>query len=383
MQLSSVLLALAATASSLGFAPRQYSTCPPIWTTVASDLKGVFSGCGREAHGAIRAPFHDCINNGCDGSLITQGECDRSENAGLADTCKLLLSWTNKYNVSAADMIQFAAATAIAVCPLGPRVQALVGRRDGTKPAPEGQVPGSRDPVPKILGAFAEKGFSPEDVVALLGTHSVAVQVFDDPSQAGKSLDTTPSVYDTKFYQETIDGTVGPRVQALVGRRDGTQPAPEGQVPGSRDPVPKILGAFAEKGFSPEDLVALLGTHSVAVQVSDDPSQAGKSLDTTPSVYDTKFYQETIDGTAPYTLQSDKKLSKSEVTSHTWSNFASSTDEWSSAFVSAWDRFAVIGNDVGSLVDCTSVIPASSDKVRRNMGMNGRYAARAYAKYHH
>jgi hypothetical protein len=293
MQLSSVLLALAATVSSLGFAPRQYSTCPPIWTTVASDLKGVFSGCGREAHGAIRAPFHDCINNGCDGSLITQGECDRSENAGLADTCKLLLSWTNKYNVSAADMIQFAAATAIAVCPLGPRVQALVGRRDGTQPAPEGQVPGSRDPVPKILGAFAEKGFSPEDVVALLGTHSVAVQVFDDPSQAGKSLDTTPSVYDTKFYQETIDGT------------------------------------------------------------------------------------------APYTLQSDKKLSKSEVTSHTWSNFASSTDEWSSAFVSAWNRFAVIGNDVGSLVDCTSVIPASSDKVRRNMGMSGGYAARAYAKYHH
>jgi hypothetical protein len=293
MQLSSVLLAFAATASSLGLAPRQYSTCPPIWTTVASDLKGVFRGCGREAHGAIRAPFHDCINNGCDGSLITQGECDRSENAGLADTCKLLLSWTNKYNVSAADMIQFAAATAIAVCPLGPRVQ------------------------------------------------------------------------------------------ALVGRRDGTQPAPEGQIPGSRDPVPKILGAFAAKGFSPEDLVALLGTHSVAVQVSDDPSQAGKSLDTTPSVYDTKFYQETIDGTAPYTLQSDKKLSKSEVTSHTWSNFASSTDEWSSAFVSAWDRFAVIGNDVGSLVDCTSVIPASSDKVRRNMGMSGGYAARAYAKYHH
>jgi hypothetical protein len=293
MQLSSVLLAFAATASSLGLAPRQYSTCPSIWTTVASDLQGVFSGCGREAHGAIRAPFHDCINNGCDGSLITQGECGRSENAGLQDTCNLLLSWTNKYNVSAADMIQFAAATAIAVCPLGPRVQALVGRRDGTKPAPEGQVPGSRDPVPKILGAFAEKGFSPEDVVALLGTHSVAVQVFDDPSQAGKSLDTTPSVYDTKFYQETIDGT------------------------------------------------------------------------------------------APYTLESDKKLSKAEVTSHTWSNFASSTDEWSSAFVSAWNRFAVIGNDVGSLVDCTSVIPKSSDKVRRNMGMSGGYAARAYAKYHH
>jgi hypothetical protein len=200
-------LALVASTSALDILPRQTSNCPSVWTEVSSELQTVFAGCGKDAHGAIRAPFHDCINNGCDGSLILTDECGRAENAGLSDICGKLKGWSTKYNVSAADIIQFAAATAIAVCPLGPKVRALVGRKDSSNAAPEGVIPSSRDPVSKILSAFNAKGFSADDLVALLGTHSVAVQVNDDPSQAGKSLDSTPSTYDTKFYKETKDGT--------------------------------------------------------------------------------------------------------------------------------------------------------------------------------
>lgn len=200
------LLSLIATTSALSLWSRQAS-CPPVWTDVAKELQTAFAGCGRDAHGAIRAPFHDCINNGCDGSLILSDECSRAENAGLSDICTKLKDWSFKYNVTAADMIQFAAATAIAVCPLGPKVQALVGRKDNSNAAPVGSVPSSRDSVDKILAAFSAKGFSSDDVVALMGTHSVAVQVNDDPSQAGKSLDSTPSKYDTAFYKETKAGT--------------------------------------------------------------------------------------------------------------------------------------------------------------------------------
>jgi hypothetical protein len=189
------LLALtASTSSALNIWPRK-------------ELQSDFAGCGRDAHGAIRAPFHDCINNGCDGSLILSDECSRPENAGLSDICTKLLDWSTRYDVSAADMIQFAAATAISQCPLGPKVQALVGRKDKKKAAHVGSVPSSRDPVEKILGAFGAKGFSAQDVVALMGTHSVAVQLHDDPAQAGKSLDSTPSVCDMTFYKETKDGT--------------------------------------------------------------------------------------------------------------------------------------------------------------------------------
>ncbi len=97
-------------------------------------------------------------------------------------------------------------------------------------------------------------------------------------------------------------------MRALVGRKDSSVAAPVGSVPGSRDSIRSILEVFAAKGFSSDDVVALMGTHSVAVQIHDDPAQAGKALDSTPRVYDTKFYQETMDGTAPYSLQSDKGL---------------------------------------------------------------------------
>ncbi|KAJ4321698.1 hypothetical protein N0V94_002790 [Neodidymelliopsis sp. IMI 364377] len=286
----SLLLLLSTTTSALNLRPRS-SSCPSIWSTVLPELQTAFSGCGRDAHGAIRAPFHDCINNGCDGSLILTDECSRAENAGLSDICSKLLSWTQKYNTSAADMIQFAAATAISACPLGPRVKALVGRVDSSEAAPLNSMPGSRDPIDSILEKFAAKGFSPDDVVALMGTHSVAVQVNDDPSQAGKSLDSTPSVYDTKFYQETMDGT------------------------------------------------------------------------------------------APYSLQSDKGLANDTKTHEKWAEFAAGDmSAWDSAFTDAWNRFAVIGNDVDSLQDCSSIIPSSSGEKRLAARLGGSAAARAFAR---
>jgi hypothetical protein len=204
---SIILLTLSASTSALNIWTRETKSCPSVWSDIASELQSDFAGCGRDAHSAIRAPFHDCINNGCDGSLILSDECSRPENAGLSGICTKLADWATKYDVSSADIIQFAAATAISQCPLGPKVQALVGRKDSKKAADAGSVPSSRDSIDKILGAFSAKGFSAKDVVALMGTHSVAVQLNDDPAQAGKSLDSTPSVYDMTFYKETKDGT--------------------------------------------------------------------------------------------------------------------------------------------------------------------------------
>jgi hypothetical protein len=288
--LASSLLLLASSTSALSLFPRTDS-CPEVWSTVLPELQTAFDGCGRDAHGAIRAPFHDCINNGCDGSLILTDECSRAENAGLSNICGKLLSWTQKYNTSAADMIEFAAAVAISSCPLGPRVRALVGRKDSSEAAP---------------------------------LHS---------------------------------------------------------MPGSRDSISSILEKFKAKGFNGDDVVALMGTHSVAVQVNDDPAQAGKSLDSTPSIYDLKFYQETLDGTAPYSLQSDKGLANNTETKQIWKEFADGdTSKWNTAFTDAWNRFAVIGNDVDSLQDCSSIIPSGASERRLAKRLGGSAAARAFAR---
>lgn len=299
---------LASTVSALNLLPR-VDSCPKVWSEALPELQSAFSGCGRDAHGAIRAPFHDCINNGCDGSLILTDECSRAENAGLLDICGKLLSWTQKYNTSAADMIQFAAATAISACPLGPRVQALVGRKDSSEAAPLNSVPGSRDPISSILEKFAAKGFSPDDVVALMGTHSVAVQVNDDPEQAGKSLDSTPSIYDLKFYQETLDGTAPYSLQS-------------------------------DKGLANYTEVGDLGHNLLLVEDADE-------------------------------MQTQKK----------WKEFADGdTSGWNTAFTDAWNRFAVVGNDVGSLQDCSSIIPSGASERRLARRLGGSTAARAFVR---
>ncbi|XP_014552338.1 hypothetical protein COCVIDRAFT_30298 [Bipolaris victoriae FI3] len=264
------LFALAVTPiSAVDISPRA-GTCPAVWQTIAADLTNLFRGCNKAARSAVRAVLHDCLPDGCNGSLIlSQEECSRVENLGLQALCTTLNQKRIQYRVGAADMVQFAGAMALSACPLGPQVQALVGRKDSPQAAPRNGLPRSSDTVQKILSMFAAKGFSPQDVVALLGTHSIAIQVQDDPSRAGASLDSTPAVCDIRYYAETKAGT------------------------------------------------------------------------------------------APYSLRSDRLMSSAAETYRSWAVFAKSTALWANAFTSAWNRFAVIGNNVQTLQDCSHLVPKS------------------------
>ncbi|KAF2680306.1 class II peroxidase [Lentithecium fluviatile CBS 122367] len=248
--------------------------CPAVWSDVASTLQTAFAGCNDDARAALRAPFHDCVNGACDGSLVLGGECTRSENAGLEPYCDKISTWATQFDVGTADTIQFAQAVALAVCPGGPRIRALVGRQDSSTPAPEGIVPDPSDSVASILATFAAVGLSTTDVVALVGAHSTAKQFFDDPSQAGASLDSTPDAWDINFYGQTLAGT------------------------------------------------------------------------------------------APYTLESDKKMSTDLTTAVQWLDFSLNQAGWAAAFTSAMDKFTVTGNDVSILADCSSVLPGAA-KIRR------------------
>lgn len=104
-------------------------------------------------------------------------------------------------------MMQLAGAVGITNCPGAPRLQFLKGRKDGTKPAPDGTVPLPFDSVdkvcfapssaarsllttlsanPQILARMADGGgFTPAEVVALLSAHSVGAA--DNVSQSFES----------------------------------------------------------------------------------------------------------------------------------------------------------------------------------------------------
>ncbi|KAI0013007.1 heme peroxidase [Xylariaceae sp. FL0662B] len=239
--------------------------CPSVWTEVATDLKALFVGtdglCTNEARSAIRLSFHDCWPGACDGSIILANECsDRGENAPMVSICDTLGDKATEFGVGTADLIQFAAAMGIAACPGGPTISVKVGREDSSTANAENQMPSRNDDAATLISAFAEKGFSATELVALVGAHSAA--------------------------------------------RDA----------------------------------------------------GGEALDSTIGEMDSNFYTETANGTAPTSLNSDKFLSNSTETSSDWTKFGADASAWSAAFVPAMEKLSLIGNDEASLTDCSSVL---------------------------
>ncbi|KAJ9637333.1 fungal class II heme-containing peroxidase [Coniosporium apollinis] len=191
------------------------SGCPAVWTTISKELTGLFLSngqCNDAARAAIRASFHDCgtwnkaqgNTGGCDGSLILAGELERPDNNGLQGISATLLSMAQRYKVGVADMIAFAGNHATVTCSGGPKIKTYVGRKDSTTPNPDGFLPDVRSSGESLFKLFQDKGFDAVDLAALLGAHSTSKQRFVDPSRAGQPQDSTPGVWDVKYYAETL-----------------------------------------------------------------------------------------------------------------------------------------------------------------------------------
>ena len=67
-------------------------------------------------------------------------------------------------------------------CGGGPRLQFLAGRSNISLPAPDLTVPEPSDSTNKIFARMGDAGFSPNEVVDLLISHSVAAQDHVDPT---------------------------------------------------------------------------------------------------------------------------------------------------------------------------------------------------------
>ena len=139
------------------------SQCPAIWNQISTELTPIFLGsdgqCTDLARAAIRFAFHDsgklpsvdhpiirllmyaCVgtysstlppyapaSGGADGSLLlSSDEIFRQENAALIPYHDWLSGYFGQYKdqVSAADLIQFAASHATVTCPGGPKVKTV------------------------------------------------------------------------------------------------------------------------------------------------------------------------------------------------------------------------------------------------------------------
>jgi hypothetical protein len=208
--------------------PRCRSDTCCVWKYIADEMHEAMVGtafrCNSVARQGIRLGFHDAgtwttaqgNTGGADGSIILARECEeRRENTALIPICAMIRSWHDKYQsfgVSYADLCQMAANVGAVSCPLGPRVRTYVGRKDSSTPAPTGTLPPPFGTADSLIAMFQDKTFTPAELVALLGAHTVSQQTTVDPARVGDPQDSTPGVWDTLYFRETADPNAPSRI---------------------------------------------------------------------------------------------------------------------------------------------------------------------------
>jgi hypothetical protein len=202
-----------------------------IWHYITQDMVGFMKGksgrCTKWARFAVRLGFHDAgtwskatasQGGGADGSIILSGtEVSRGENRGLEDIIarfgKMHTKYQNQgFNIGMADLIQLGANVGAVICPLGPRVRTYVGRVDSAVPAPDGLLPDVHADAESLIQLFRDKTIGPHGLAALVGAHTTSQQHFVNVTRAGDPQDSTPGVWDVKFYGQTTNPRAPKRV---------------------------------------------------------------------------------------------------------------------------------------------------------------------------
>ena len=176
--------------------------------------------CGEDAHEVLRLTFHDAIGfsksgkfkgDGADGSMIlfSDIEVNFAANNGIDDSVDALAPFLTRHLVTAGDLIQFAGAVGVSNCPGAPQLEFKAGRPNATFPASDGTVPQPQDSVDSILARMGDAGFTPQDLIHLLASHTVARADHVDPTIQAVPFDSTPFTFDTQIFLEVLLKGVG------------------------------------------------------------------------------------------------------------------------------------------------------------------------------
>ncbi|XP_027362832.1 peroxidase 28-like [Abrus precatorius] len=165
-------------------------TCPNAEKIVADVLANTIKKNPNAVANLIRLQFHDCFVVGCDASVLLDYSRDGGDQvekssmfnglllkgADLIDEIKTKLEEQCPQTVSCADTLAFATNEAMTLAGLPPR-KPLGGRRDGLDSratvAEDNNLPLPNWSMDQMLELFNKKGFNAEEMVVLLGAHSV------------------------------------------------------------------------------------------------------------------------------------------------------------------------------------------------------------------
>ncbi|XP_078428708.1 peroxidase 43-like [Wolffia australiana] len=160
------------------------SSCPGAEGIVNSAVARAFTSNPAIAPQLLRLQFHDCIVDGCDGSILINLPNGKQENKAFGnqglggfnviDEAKTKLESQCPGVVSCADIVALAARDSV-VLTKGPFYDVETGRRDGfsSSISHASDLPGEDEPINALQDKFAAKGLSDKDLVLLSAAHTI------------------------------------------------------------------------------------------------------------------------------------------------------------------------------------------------------------------
>ncbi|XP_004493235.1 peroxidase 44-like [Cicer arietinum] len=161
------------------------SSCPKAEYIVRQVVQTNFNKNNFITAAFLRMHFHDCFARGCDASILIdsmpgkESEKDAAPNKSvrgyeIIDEIKRILEKVCPSTVSCADIISLATRDSVVLAG-GPNYNVPTGRRDGLiiSTLEEINIPSPRSSISDALKFFNSKGMTLEEMVTLLGAHTV------------------------------------------------------------------------------------------------------------------------------------------------------------------------------------------------------------------
>ncbi|CAK9171315.1 unnamed protein product [Ilex paraguariensis] len=160
------------------------STCPNLLRIVRREVQNAIKFEMRIAASLIRLHFHDCFVNGCEASILLDGNdgekfafpnVNSARGFEVVDNIKTAVESACSGIVSCADILAVAARDSV-VLSGGPSWTVVLGRRDGLVANQTGAnngLPSPFEPISNITAKFVAVGLNLTDVVALSGAHTI------------------------------------------------------------------------------------------------------------------------------------------------------------------------------------------------------------------
>ncbi|KAL4272218.1 hypothetical protein GQ457_13G024200 [Hibiscus cannabinus] len=162
-------------------------TCPTLSSIVRKQVLSAIKTETRMAASLLRLHFHDCFVNGCDASVLLDGDnttekfalgnINSARGFEVVDAIKSAVESSCSGVVSCADILAIAARDSVLLSG-GPTWRVVLGRRDGTVSSAtqaNAALPSPFESLDAIIQKFTNVGLNITDVVSLSGGHTIGL----------------------------------------------------------------------------------------------------------------------------------------------------------------------------------------------------------------